>query len=90
MDSIQFKNLFAQSALLNVFWEHKLKRRLNNNNNMSTTPQQAHEDNLFTWNLFLYCAALPGIQLHRDTLSLPQWDGGEDQNSKSESTSGLR
>lgn len=28
MDSIQFKNLSDQCALLNVFWGHKLKRRL--------------------------------------------------------------
>lgn len=31
MDSIQFKNLSDQCALLNVFWGHKLKRRLYNN-----------------------------------------------------------
>lgn len=57
---------------------------------MSITSQQAHEGKVFTWNLSLYCAALPGTQLHTDTLSLPQWDAGEDQNSKSENTPGLR
>lgn len=48
---------------------------------MSTTSQQEHESKVFTWNLFLYGTALPGTQLHTDTLSLSEWDGGEDQNS---------
>lgn len=37
MDSIQFKTLSDQSALLNVFQGHKLKRRLYSNRKNQTT-----------------------------------------------------